>query len=82
MNQIINSILLTGSWELDIQHMLEQLVEELQLDKEKIIAWRLCHCILSAWCDIESNEQVSEKTIACACWFDELRVSLKYNRAV
>ncbi|MCP1123762.1 hypothetical protein CN326_06715 [Bacillus sp. AFS018417] len=77
MNQIINSILLTGSWELDIRHMLEQLVEELQLDKERIIAWGLCHCILSFWWYIESHERVPEETIACARWFDELRVSLK-----
>ncbi|MEH7462869.1 aminoglycoside phosphotransferase family protein [Bacillus thuringiensis] len=60
-----------------LANRVQQLAEELQLDKERIIAWGLSHCILSSWWYLESHERVPEETIACARWFDELRVSLK-----
>ncbi|PEA55101.1 hypothetical protein CON64_09475 [Bacillus pseudomycoides] len=60
-----------------LANRIQQLAEELQLDKERIIAWGLSHCILSSWWYLESHERVPEETIACARWFDELRGSLK-----
>ncbi|WP_429755328.1 aminoglycoside phosphotransferase family protein [Bacillus sp. S10(2024)] len=60
-----------------LANRIQQLAEELQLDKERMIAWGLSHCILSSWWYFESHDRVPEETIACARWFDELRVSLK-----
>lgn len=60
-----------------LANRIQQLAEELQLDKERIIAWGLSHCILSSWWYFESHGRVSEETMVCARWLDELRVSLK-----
>lgn len=60
-----------------LANRVQQLAEELQLDKERIIAWGLSHCILSSWWYFESHGLVPKETMACARWFDELRVSLK-----
>ncbi|WP_035430071.1 aminoglycoside phosphotransferase family protein [Bacillus sp. UNC322MFChir4.1] len=60
-----------------LANRVQQLAEELQLDKERILSWGLSHCILSSWWYFESHGRVAKETIACARWFNELRVSLK-----
>ncbi|WP_369899682.1 aminoglycoside phosphotransferase family protein [Bacillus manliponensis] len=57
-----------------LENRINILVEELQLDKERVVRWGLSHCILSAWWYVESHGRVQEETIACAQFFDELLV--------
>lgn len=56
-----------------LENRINILVEELQLNRERVLSWGLSHCILSAWWDVESHGRVPEETIACARFFDELR---------
>lgn len=56
-----------------LENRINILVEELQLNKERIIGWGLSHCILSAWWYVESHGRIPKETLACAQFFDELR---------
>ena len=53
----------------------DQLAEELEMDRERIRGWGLAQCILSAWWDVEDNPHAepSPETLVCA----EMLASLK-----
>lgn len=57
-----------------LENRIHILIDELQLNKERIVSWGLSHCILSAWWYVESHGRVPEETLACAHLFDELLV--------
>lgn len=42
----------------------DQLAEKLGFDKERILAWGIAHCVLSAWWDIEGHSNGWEAAIA------------------
>ena len=44
----------------------DQLVEELGFDRERILGWSLAQAVLSAWWSFEDSGQVWDEAIACA----------------
>ncbi|MBO9130743.1 aminoglycoside phosphotransferase family protein [Bacillus sp. 165] len=55
-----------------LRQRIDQLSSELQLDRERMLSWGLCHCILSSWWSIEDHGYGWENTINIANMFDEL----------
>jgi streptomycin 6-kinase len=47
-------------------------VSELQLDKERILAWAFCHSILAAWWNVEDDPNYVDSTIEMAVLFERL----------
>jgi streptomycin 6-kinase len=51
---------------------IELFVEELQLDKARVLAWAFSHAILSAWWNIEDQTNGAEHSIQMALIFEQL----------
>jgi streptomycin 6-kinase len=45
---------------------IDQLAEELGLDRERLLGWGLAHAVLSAWWSVEDHGHGWEEAITCA----------------
>ena len=55
-----------------LAHRVDQFVEELGFDRERILGWSLAQAVLSAWWSFEDSGQVWDEAIACAELIAEL----------
>ena len=49
-----------------LARQVDQLAEELGLDRERVRGWGLYQAVLSAWWDVEDKGQPSDMSLACA----------------
>ncbi|GGE57341.1 aminoglycoside phosphotransferase family protein [Priestia taiwanensis] len=65
--------LLNQSSPLDVlNRRINQFVDILHLNRERILCWGLCHSIISAWWFLEDNIDEWKDRVLCAQLFDEL----------
>jgi streptomycin 6-kinase len=55
-----------------LEHRVNQFVDILHLNRERLLCWGLCHSIISAWWFLEENSDGWKERVACAHLFDEL----------
>lgn len=58
--------------EATIKRRVDLFAEELQLRKERVLAWAFCHAILAAWWCIEDNGDCADSSIRLAIVFETL----------
>jgi streptomycin 6-kinase len=55
-----------------LKRRVDQLSSDLQLDRERMLSWGLCHCVLSSWWTVEDHGYGWEDTMMVAELFDSL----------
>jgi streptomycin 6-kinase len=69
---LCNYLLNHPSPEVILEKRVNKFVEILQLNRERLLCWGLCHSIISAWWFIQENSDNWKERIACAQLFDDL----------
>lgn len=55
-----------------LERRIDQLASHLKLDRERMISWGVCHCVLSAWWSVEDGQDDWHEVKACGELFNDL----------
>ncbi|MBW7461524.1 aminoglycoside phosphotransferase family protein, partial [Paenibacillus sepulcri] len=55
-----------------LERRIDQLASHLKLDRERMISWGVCHCVLSAWWSVEDGQDDWHEVMACGELFNGL----------